>query len=64
LNRGHDTSTWQARQRSNRYPAVFFCVPGGLGENLAGKIIGAIGVSGVNPPQDGVVAKAGAEALK
>ncbi len=32
--------------------------------NNAGKIIGGIGVSGVTSQQDGVVAKAGADALK
>ena len=29
-----------------------------------GKIIGGVGVSGVNADQDGMVAKAGADALK
>ena len=32
--------------------------------NSAGKVIGGIGVSGVTSQQDGVVAKAGADALK
>ena len=36
----------------------------GLPLTLDGKIIGAIGVSGVNPDQDGVVAKAGADTMK
>jgi uncharacterized protein GlcG (DUF336 family) len=31
---------------------------------IDGKIVGAVGVSGVNADQDGVVAKAGADALK
>ena len=39
-------------------------VEGGLPITVGGKIIGAIGVSGVTSPQDGVVAKAGLEALK
>lgn len=39
-------------------------VEGGLPIIVGGKIIGAVGVSGVNADQDGVVAKAGADALK
>ena len=39
-------------------------VEGGVPLMVNGKIIGAIGVSGGTSPQDGVVAKAGAEALK
>jgi glc operon protein GlcG len=39
-------------------------VEGGLPIVVGGKIIGGIGVSGVTSEQDGVVAKAGAEALK
>ena len=39
-------------------------VEGGLPIVLNGKIIGSIGVSGVTSPQDGVVAKAGADAVK
>jgi uncharacterized protein GlcG (DUF336 family) len=39
-------------------------VEGGLPIVMDGKIIGGIGVSGVNADQDGVVAKAGADALK
>jgi uncharacterized protein GlcG (DUF336 family) len=39
-------------------------IEGGLPIVVGGKMIGAIGVSGVNSPQDGVVAKAGTEALK
>jgi len=39
-------------------------VEGGLPITLGGKIIGAIGVSGVTSPQDGMIAKAGVEALK
>lgn len=39
-------------------------VEGGLTLVLDGKIIGGIGVSGVTSEQDGVVAKAGADALK
>jgi glc operon protein GlcG len=38
-------------------------VEGGLPLVIDGKIIGAIGVSGVNSDQDSVVAKAGADAL-
>jgi uncharacterized protein GlcG (DUF336 family) len=38
-------------------------VEGGLPITLGGKIIGSIGVSGVTSQQDGMVAKAGAEAL-
>jgi len=38
-------------------------VEGGLPMVVDGKIIGAIGVSGVNSDQDGVVAKAGADAV-
>jgi len=39
-------------------------VEGGLPIFVDGKVIGAIGVSGVNADQDGMVAKAGAEAVK
>jgi uncharacterized protein GlcG (DUF336 family) len=39
-------------------------VEGGLPLVVDGKIIGAIGVSGVNSDQDGVAAKAGAETMK
>lgn len=39
-------------------------VEGGLPIVVGGKVIRGIGVSGVNADQDGVVAKAGAEALK
>ncbi len=39
-------------------------VEGGLPLVVDGKVIGGIGVSGVNADQDGVVAKAGADALK
>lgn len=39
-------------------------VEGGLPIVVGGKIIGGVGVSGVNADQDGVAAKAGADALK
>ena len=39
-------------------------VEGGLPIYIGGKIVGGVGVSGVNADQDGVVAKAGADALK
>jgi uncharacterized protein GlcG (DUF336 family) len=39
-------------------------VEGGLPISIGGKIIGAVGVSGVTSQQDGMVAKAAAEALK
>ncbi len=39
-------------------------VEGGLPLMLDGKIIGGIGVSGANSDQDGVVAKAGVDAVK
>jgi uncharacterized protein GlcG (DUF336 family) len=39
-------------------------VEGGLPIIIDGKIVGGVGVSGVNADQDGVVAKAGADALK
>ncbi len=39
-------------------------VEGGLPIMLAGKVIGGIGVSGVTSPQDGIVAKAGVDAIK
>ena len=39
-------------------------IEGGLPLLMAGKIIGAIGVSGGTSQQDGVVAKAGADTLK
>jgi uncharacterized protein GlcG (DUF336 family) len=39
-------------------------VEGGLPITVGGKIIGAIGVSGVTSPQDGMVAKAGADSMK
>lgn len=38
-------------------------VEGGLPIVIDGKVVGGIGVSGVNSDQDGVVAKAGADAL-
>ena len=39
-------------------------VEGGLTLVVGGKIVGGVGVSGVNADQDGMVAKAGADALK
>jgi glc operon protein GlcG len=39
-------------------------VEGGVPIVVEGKVIGGIGVSGVNADQDGVVARAGADALK
>lgn len=39
-------------------------IEGGLPIVVAGKIIGAIGVSGATSPQDGQVARAGLDALK
>ncbi|MSQ54719.1 MAG: heme-binding protein [Betaproteobacteria bacterium] len=39
-------------------------VEGGLPIFVDGKVVGGIGVSGVNSDQDGVVAKAGADAIK
>ena len=39
-------------------------IEGGLPIVVGGKMIGAIGVSGVTSAQDGMVAKAGAESLK
>ena len=39
-------------------------VEGGLPIVVGGKIVGGVGVSGVNSDQDGVVAKAGTDALK
>ena len=39
-------------------------IEGGLPIVVNGKIIGAIGVSGVTSQQDGIIAKAGVEALK
>jgi uncharacterized protein GlcG (DUF336 family) len=39
-------------------------VEGGLPIMLGGKVIGGIGVSGVTSQQDGIVAKAGADAVK
>jgi uncharacterized protein GlcG (DUF336 family) len=39
-------------------------VEGGLTLAMDGKIVGGIGVSGVNADQDGVVAKAGADVIK
>jgi uncharacterized protein GlcG (DUF336 family) len=39
-------------------------IEGGLPILVGGKMIGAIGVSGVTSPQDGIVAKAGADAVK
>lgn len=39
-------------------------VEGGLPIIIDGKVVGGIGVSGVNSDQDGVVAKAGADTLK
>ena len=39
-------------------------VEGGLTLVMDGKIVGGVGVSGVNSDQDGMVAKAGADALK
>ena len=39
-------------------------IEGGLPILVNGKVIGAIGVSGVTSQQDGIIAKVGAEALK
>jgi glc operon protein GlcG len=39
-------------------------IEGGLPIVMNGKVIGAIGVSGVTSQQDGIIAKAGADALK
>ena len=39
-------------------------VEGGIPLMSGGKVIGAIGVSGVNADQDGMVAKAGADSMK
>ncbi len=39
-------------------------IEGGLPIVVGGKMIGAVGISGVTSQQDGVVAKAGVEALK
>ena len=39
-------------------------VEGGLPVVVDGKIVGGIGVSGVNADQDGIVAKAGADVIK
>ena len=39
-------------------------VEGGLTLMIEGKVVGGIGVSGVNSDQDGVVAKAGADVVK
>jgi glc operon protein GlcG len=39
-------------------------VEGGLTLIVDGKVVGGVGVSGVNADQDGMVAKAGADALK
>ncbi len=39
-------------------------IEGGLPILVNGKVVGAIGVSGVTSQQDGIIAKAGAEALK
>jgi uncharacterized protein GlcG (DUF336 family) len=39
-------------------------VEGGLPLTAHGKIVGAIGISGANSPQDGIVAKAGADELQ
>lgn len=39
-------------------------IEGGLPIIVNGKVIGAIGVSGVTSQQDGIIAKAGAEALR
>ncbi len=39
-------------------------IEGGLPIVVGGKMIGAIGVSGVTSPQDGMVAKAGVDSLK
>ena len=39
-------------------------IEGGLPIFVNGKIVGAIGVSGVTSEQDGIIAKAGVEALK
>ena len=39
-------------------------IEGGLPIVVGGKMIGAIGVSGVTSPQDGMVAKAGVDGLK
>ena len=38
-------------------------IEGGVPIVVGGKMIGAVGVSGVTSPQDGMVAKAGVDAL-
>jgi glc operon protein GlcG len=37
---------------------------GGVPLTMGGRIVGAIGISGVNADQDGIIAKAGVDALK
>jgi len=41
-----------------------FTIEGGVPITAGGKIVGAIGASGGTAPQDGQVAKAGADAIK
>jgi uncharacterized protein GlcG (DUF336 family) len=48
--------------RLTRHPAI--PIEGGVPIFLDGKVIGAIGVSGVKSSEDGIVAQAGADALK
>jgi uncharacterized protein GlcG (DUF336 family) len=51
-------------QRRNSAGVYASPIEGSLVISVDGKIIGGIGVSGVNADQDGVVAKAGADAFK
>jgi glc operon protein GlcG len=48
--------------RLTRHPAI--PIEGGVPIFVDGKVIGAIGVSGVKSNEDGIVAQAGADALK
>ncbi|HVJ69041.1 MAG TPA: heme-binding protein [Caulifigura sp.] len=48
--------------RLTRHPAMI--IEGGIPLTVDGKIVGAIGVSGVKSEEDAVVAQAGADALK
>ncbi len=48
--------------RLTRHPAMI--IEGGIPITVEGKIVGAIGVSGVKSDEDAVVAQAGADALK
>ncbi|MBC7599263.1 MAG: heme-binding protein [Polaromonas sp.] len=67
---GVSTAAFLARLRSEDIPIGYFCDPlltalpgGALLTDTTGRVIGAIGVSGLTPAQDQEIADAGTETL-